>query len=411
MFEAPSLDPELSGCGLSIATAHGCWLSDVDGKRYFDGSGGSGAVNLGHGHPGVIRACHSQLDRALHLGWNIACDRRREFGARLSRFLPIPDARLLFCVTGAEAVEATLKVAHAATGGTWNVAFQNSYHGKISGALSVTWREDFRRHAIFGSPTLFAEIPDVGRNDDRIADLEEAIAVHSKQRGPPAAIVVEPVQCAEGVYEAKVSFLKALRRLADALGALLVFDEIYTGFGRLGRRFVAGPDSVLPDLLVVGKALGNGVPIAAVAGSEEVMATLPHGAHTSTFSAHPLGCAAGLAVLDVMEEGWVPGEAATNGLRLRRFLDGLTEEFAWIGPVRGTGLMLAFDCLTPGGHPAPACSKAFLHQAFVEGIVLRGGGRTGATIKLTPPLLIDEEAFEFLETALRNVAIRIDRSN
>ena len=391
-----------------MATATGCWLTDVHGRSHFDATAGSGAVNLGHAHPAVIAACERQLRRTLHLGWNIAIDIREDFARSLVAFSPIAEGQALFCVTGAEAIEAALKIAHAATGRHWSVAFESGFHGKTAGALSVTWREGFRRYsALRDTGTLFAALADEDSAAAALDALETSIAARARESGPPAAIVVEPVQCAEGVFVAGSAFLKGLRRLADRIQAVLIFDEIYTGFGRTGRCFVAGDETCLPDLLVVGKALGNGIPVSAVLGSRDIMSVLPPGAHSSTFAAHPLACAAGRAVLKTMADTQPWHSAARLGAVLRHRLAGISRASGRIGAPRGSGLMLAFECCDADGQPDPAAALSFLAEARAARLVLRGGGRSGATIKLTPPLTMDDGECAFLADTIATIADRL----
>lgn len=407
-YEASSLDPYFASGDLVVKSAKGCWLIDVNGRRVFDASGGSGAVNLGHGHPSVVAACHAQLEKVVHTGWNIATDTRQIASRKLAEFVPIHDASILFCVTGAEAIEAAIKVAFTATGRRWIVAFRHGYHGKTAGALSVTWRDDFRRYSpVDDRKTVFCDLPDEGAAEQGVAHVADVIERKRPTLGAPAAILIEPIQGAEGVYPAGASFLRGLRALADRLGALLIFDEIYTGFGRTGEKFVAGSDAGLPHILVLGKALGNGLPISAVIGSRALMEALPPGAHTSTFAAHPLACAAAVAVLDEMTaiEPW--HMAALIGNQLRDSLADLAARRPRLGAPRGCGLMLAFDCLDHSRSPDPGLASQFIRTARQAGLLLRGGGRSAATVKITPPLIMEDGEADFLLNTMATVAEKV----
>jgi 4-aminobutyrate aminotransferase/(S)-3-amino-2-methylpropionate transaminase len=408
-WEAPALDPRLVA-PVVVGAAAGCWLTDVHGVRYFDASAGSGAVNLGHGYPAVRAACHRQLDRLIHVGWNYATDVRDRLAESLAAFLPLDDPALLFCVTGAEAMEAALKVARAATGHSWVVAFENGYHGKTAGAASISFRSahsrytgEDRRHVLFAKPA------GDGDGDALLAALAADVRRRAALDGPPAAFVLEPIQGAEGIHPIADDFLRAVAKLAAEVGALLVFDEIYTGFGRTGTRFAAEGARVTPDLLVVGKALGNGLPIAAVAGSRALMEALPHGGHSSTFAAHPVSCAAACAVLEAMvaERPWEA--AARAGRRLMAHLQSLASG-GLITPPRGRGLMIGFDVRPAAGRPASDGARRFLQAAERRRLLARGGGVTGATIKITPPLLMSGEDEAFLHQAIADCVAALEET-
>lgn len=417
--EASSLDPGLlSTKEVIVSEAKGCWLFDASGHRYFDGSGGSGAVNLGHQYPAVIEALLKQTTRLLHTGWNLQSDVRTDAVNKLGAFSPYERCGVLLTVTGAEAIEAAIKIARAHTGRHVLVAFEHSYHGKTAGSLGVTWRKTFKKFNPDSNEIIFAHFPLLHREEDEsqpqacLEDLRTLTKRLGDEDRLPAAFMIEPVQASEGILPAGTAFLKGLLELAKSIGSLVVYDEIYTGFGRCGLRFYGSVEGLRPDLMVVGKALGNGLPISAVIGSEEVLEALPPGHHTSTFSGNPLCCAAARAVLDVMktEEPWLRADAI--GSVIKEALSELSNRYSFISQPRGEGLMLGFDCLDREGKPAPEITKALAREALHQKVILRYGGFQESTIKLTPPLLMNTLEVEFLLEALsRAVDAVAEREN
>ncbi|HEX2093836.1 MAG TPA: aminotransferase class III-fold pyridoxal phosphate-dependent enzyme, partial [Longimicrobiaceae bacterium] len=233
--EARSLDASsLSTGSVRVSRASGCWLFTEAGERFFDATGGSGAVNLGHQHPRVVAAIHRQADRLLHTGWNLRSTVRDALVEKLGHFSPYSPCGVLFTVTGAEGVEAALKIARAHTGRRTVVAFDRSYHGKTAGALAVTWRTDFRRFSPEAqeAPVRFIPypLPEEGSDSDAVVRaLEEVLAGAAAEGAPAAAVILEPVQAAEGFLPGGEPFLREVLRLARKHGAVSIFDEIITG--------------------------------------------------------------------------------------------------------------------------------------------------------------------------------------
>jgi acetylornithine/succinyldiaminopimelate/putrescine aminotransferase len=291
--------------------------------------------------------------------------------ARLAALLPAGLDVVYFTSSGAEAVEGALKTARKATGRTRLVAFDGGFHGDTFGALSVGGNATYRRPF---EPLL----PDVGFLP---FDDESALAAIDERT---AAVIVEPVQAEAGVRIPRPGFLPALRRRCDAAGALLVFDEVVTGFGRTGRLFAQAHWDVVPDLIVLAKALGGGLPLGAFVGRPEVMATLAHDpplAHVTTFGGHPLSCAAGLAALEVLLRDDLPARAATLGTRLRAALDALAGR-GGLAVVRGLGMLIGLEF----GDPA-ACAR-FAARAFRDGLILNWTLHSDVVVRLAPPLVL-----------------------
>jgi 4-aminobutyrate aminotransferase len=365
----------------------GCYLIDTSGKAYLDASAGSGAVNLGHQRREIVETLQRQAARLIHTGWNFDHPARHEVIAKLGQLVPYRDASVMGAVTGAEAIEVALKIARARTGRSDVLYFDNSFHGKTQGALAVTSNPRFRAHlprAVAGYPSCSLEGHGGDAGGLRRA-LEARFSALAAVGGLPAAAVIEPIQAAEGIYEVPRAALAALVEVCRERGVVSIFDEIYTGFGRTGAPFVADAE-LLPDLLVIGKALGNGLPISAVVGEAALVDRLGYAEHSSTFTFTPLSCAVASTVLDLhlAERPWE--NAAAVGARLTARLAELAASDGRVREIRGRGLMLAFDVVDRTGGAELA--SRLTRRLEDHGVLVRGGGRTGTTIKLTPPLTL-----------------------
>ncbi|RCJ42556.1 hypothetical protein A6770_34395 [Nostoc minutum NIES-26] len=393
-----------------FSSANGCWLLDSSGNRFFDATGGSGAINLGHQHPKVVEAGIIQLQKLIHTGCKLQSDVRVELVNKLRHFLPYEQYAVLFTVTGAEAIEAALKVARAYTGRKSIIAFERSYHGKTTGALMATWRQQIKAYSVFPSnavmrsPYPLLHLPDLNINSEFcLQALKQTIKQAFDSGNPPAAILIEPIQITEGVLPAGLEFLKGVIAIAKEAECLVVFDEIYTGFGRCGLPFYCSQQEIIPDLLVIGKALGNGFPISTTIGKPSIINALPAGVQTSTFSGHSLACAVSNTVLDVMLETKPWEQAALLGKQIMQLLTILAEQNHIISFPRGEGLAIGFDCLDIKGKLSPELTRAFTALALEKGLVLYSGGFENCTIKLTPPLLMVEEEISFLLDILSQI--------
>jgi len=390
--EAPGAEPPILW-----ETARGANVRDVDGNRYVDLTSGFGVAAVGHRHPRVVAAVRRQAGRLLHgLGDVHAHPLRVELAGRLVRLAPVDDPQVFFAASGAEAVEIALQTALAATGRPGIVAFEPSYHGLTLGALAVTSRPEFRapftsylhphtRRLPFGCPP---------------SALAAALAAGSLD-GQPGAVLVEPIVGREGVLPPPPGWLAAVAGLCRQAGALLVADEIFTGFGRTGRLFAVEGEGVRPDLLCCGKALGGGLPIAAVLARRplfRVWSTGSEALRTSTFLANPVACAAALAVLDVLEQERLPARAAELGSRLSARLAGWSERYPAVAAVRGRGLLWGIELRS---RQAAATWVAAARRC---GILLLAGGPDGNVAQLVPPLSIAEPqlagVLDVLETTL-----------
>ena len=372
--------------GLVVSHARGATVHDAGGRAYLDLLAGMGVANVGHAHPEVIAAIRAQAERHLHVMvyGEFVQEAQVRLAARLAGLLPPSLSVVYFTSSGAEAVDGALKTARKATGRTRFVAFAGGFHGDTWGALSVGGNPVYRRPF----EPLLAGV------DLLPFDEVEALAAIDERT---AAVIVEPVQAEGGVRIPRPGFLPALRRRCHEVGALLVFDEVVTGFGRTGRLFAHEHDAVVPDLLVLAKALGGGLPLGAFVGAPSLMATLardPPLAHVTTFGGHPLSCAGGLAALEVLLRERLPERAATLGAHMRRRLDALAGRGGLV-EIRGLGLLLGLEFAD-----AASCT-AFARRAWEEGLILNWTLHRDTVIRLAPPLVLtDDEA----ELALARIA-------
>ncbi|EHD22176.1 MULTISPECIES: aspartate aminotransferase family protein [Brenneria] len=387
-----------------------CHLFDERGQSFLDMTGGSGAVNLGHQHPDIVATLTSQAEKLIHTGWNIDNPFRHEMIARLAHFLPFPEASIMGAVTGAEAVEVAVKIARRKTRREPILYFSNSFHGKTQGALSVTSNGKFRDLLAIGlrdNPCFSLFSPDGQSNADSQAwglAFRQFLQDAKNKNQLPAAAIIEPIQAAEGIHVIPSSMLGEMVSACAEFGVLSIFDEIYTGFGRTGRPFVAS-QQVCPDLIVLGKSLGNGMPISAVAGSPDIIDVLGFSQHSSTFTFMPLACAVANAVLEVQKRDNIAERAARSGERFVERLRVLASRDGRISGIRGAGLMLAFDVAIPGSDSAAMVPLAAEvgDGLLKNGVIVRTGGIDGATVKITPPLTFVESHMDEFFSALDDV--------
>lgn len=315
---------------LDIVHAEGCYLTDRSGKRYLDLVAGLAVNNVGHRHPAVIAAIKDQCDRYLHVipYGEFIQEPQVRFAERLTGLLPEGLDCVYFVNSGTEAIEAALKLAKRITGRTGLVGCQKSYHGSTHGSLSITGNEQKK----FRSRPLLPDVRFMRFNDTHDLELIDA---------QTAGVVVEPIQGDAGVRVPDVAWLKALRTRCTQVGAMLIFDEVQTGFGRTGMPFAFQRSGVVPDILVLGKALGGGLPMGAFVASQARMHLFTHDpvlGHITTFGGHPLPCVAGHAALDVL----MHDDLSSNALRMGEQFKGHLVH-PKIEEVRGEGLMLAVE--------------------------------------------------------------------
>lgn len=362
---------------LIFVRGEGARLFDIEGREYLDCTSGHGVANLGHAHPRVAAAIAEQSTRLITLFETFCNDQRAELMQRITRLVPGLD-RVYLCNSGAEAVEASLKFARLLSGRVGIVAAKRAFHGRTFGALSATYNPKYRQ----GFEPLLAAFTHVPYNDPQA--LDQAV------NETTAAVILEAVQGEGGVYPAAAAYLQAARRICTERGALLIIDEVQTGFGRTGKMFAIEHSGVRPDLLACAKSLAGGVPMGAVLIGAQVKNLTP-GVHASTFGGNPLACAAAIAALQVIQEEDLPRQAAEKGDYLMSRLQRLSSPL--VRQVRGLGLMIGIELkrrVTPYLRALQERRILALHAGL-------------SVIRLLPPLVITYEQLDRLANALDEV--------
>ncbi|MCS6850174.1 MAG: acetyl ornithine aminotransferase family protein [Gemmataceae bacterium] len=396
---------------LVVARGSGAVIEDVDGNLFLDFTAGIAVTSTGHCHPSVTAAIRDQADKLLHMsGTDFYYAPQIDLAQRLAELAPGKSAkRVFFTNSGAEALEAALKLARWHTGRSRAVAFLGAFHGRTYGAMSLSGSKIVHRR---GFSPLVPDIHHVpfprgcqGCRDAAgcscVRQIEETLF---KRTAPPdevAAIFVEPIQGEGGYHVPPPGFLPALRQLCDKHGILLVADEVQTGMGRTGKLWAVDHWGVEPDIVCSAKGIASGMPLGAIIAREEVM-DWPPGSHASTYGGNPVSCRAALATLELLEREYI-ANAAQRGEQLRRGLMALQRRFPEIGEVRGLGLMMAMDICQPHApHDLdPARRDAIVQAAFHRGLLLLGCGESA--IRFCPPLCINAAQVDTALDILGNV--------
>jgi 4-aminobutyrate aminotransferase-like enzyme len=396
-------------------SARGSNVRDVDGNIFLDLTGAFGVSVAGHGNPAVLEEMRGQAERLVHgMGDVHPPARKVEFLEALARVAPWAESRAILGSSGSEAVEASLKTALMATGRPGILAFEGSYHGLTLGSLSVTEGEDFRgpfRERLYPG-VRFAPFPDPLRMGALAGSHSLAAVARGLEAGAGGdeigAVIVEPIQGRAGVRVPPTGFLRDLASLAREAGALLIFDEIFSGLGRTGSLFACLQEGVLPDLLCLGKGLGGGLPLSACIGPPEVMDAWPpsggEAIHTSTFLGHPLACAAGLSLLHELERGDLVSRSGRMGLEVIQGLQKGLAEVPEVVEVRGRGLFIGVEFANPESlAPLTGAAVAVTESALRRGILALPAGKAGNVLELSPPLVITGEQVEWVTRELGGI--------
>lgn len=381
------------------ASGEGALVTDVDGNRLIDLSSGIGVVNAGHAPKTVVEAVREQAGKGLHFSFNtLPYEPYVALCEALNRLAPVPGpAKSFLANSGAEAVENAVKIARAFTGRQGVVCFDHAFHGRTYLAMTLTAKAKPYKtgFAPFNAEVYRAPFPYPYRGvspDEAYAQFEQ---VALSQVGPSnlAAVILEPVLGEGGFLPAAPAFLKKVRAFCDRHGAVLIADEIQSGFGRTGTLFACEQLGVEPDLLVSAKGLGSGLPISAVTGKAGIMDAPIEGAIGGTFGGNPVSCAAALATIALFESGGVLPRAKALGETLDRTLRSWKERFPVIGDVRGLGPMLAIELVkSPAAkEPHPDAVKALAKRCYERGVVTLSAGTFGNCLRLLPPLVITDE--------------------
>jgi 4-aminobutyrate aminotransferase len=392
---------------LVAETGSGCVITDVDGNRFLDFAAGIAVCSTGHRHPKVVEAIKAQADRLIHIAATDFYEPRYlELTEHLARIAPFAEAARVFLTnSGTEAVEGAIKLARHHTHRAGLIAFEGAFHGRTMGALSLT-NSKIKQRAGFGPllPMVYhAPYPRIrswkeGSGGDGSAELEvlrRTILGRLIAPDDVAAIVIEPIQGEGGYFPAPASFLRGLREICDEHGILLVADEVQSGMGRTGRWWAIQHAGIEPDIVTTAKGIASGMPLGAFIARDSVM-TWSAGAHGSTFAGNPICAAAGQATMELIEGGLMEN-AARMGARLRSGIEQVASQHGGVRDIRGVGLMLGVEFAT---HEA---ANAVEQRAFERGLLVLECGE--ATIRLCPPLIVDEEA---VDTAVRLFGEAVD---
>jgi 4-aminobutyrate aminotransferase len=405
---------------LVAARGLGPVVEDADGNRYLDFAAGIAVVATGHCHPEVVTAIKTQAERLLHIcATDFYYENLVALAEGLARHAPGPGPwRVFFANSGAEVVEAAIKLARLRTGRAKIVAFYGAFHGRTYGALSLTASKPVQRKGygpllpeVLHSHYAYCYRCPVNREPKtcRVECLDLLTQTMFGSTVDPrevAAVIVEPVQGEGGYVVPHPGFLKRLREVTREHGILLIADEVQCGMGRTGRFFASQHFGLEPDLITVAKGIASGMPLGALIGRADVM-QWESGGHGSTFGGNPVSVAAALATLRLLEGGLVANAEAVGALLMGRLRDRLASHPA-VGDIRGLGLMIGVEIVERGREPAPELRERILQEAFRRGLLLLGCGKS--TIRLAPPLVIDGEDAEIaatiLEESVRTVAGR-----
>lgn len=355
-----------------LTKGKGCWLYDVEGKRYLDMVAGIATVAIGHSHPVFIKKVEEQLRNLVHVSNLYYTIPQIELAEKLKEITGMD--KFFFCNSGTEAVEGALKFARKVTGKKRFLAFNGSFHGRTMGSLSVTWKEKFRKPF---EPLLDAEFAEYNNPDieKHIRDI--------------AAVIVEPVQGEAGVFPAEKDFMKEIFRLRDEYGFVVIFDEVQTGFGRTGKWFAKDHYGFRPDIMTMAKAMGSGFPIGGIGVTEEVALRLEASEHASTFGGNPLACSASLATIEIIEKE----NLIQNSEKMGRYLRKRLEEVEYVDSTRGLGLMT--------GAKAEKANE-IVEKAIQKGLLINNTSEE--SLRFVPPLNISKEEVDYCTEILNSLS-------
>jgi 4-aminobutyrate aminotransferase len=392
---------------LVVERGSGAVIRDVDGNLFLDFTAGIAVASTGHCHPHVVAAIKDQADKLLHMsGTDFYYEPQIDLSQRLAEGGPGTSAkRVFFTNSGAEALEAALKLARWHTGRSRAVAFFGAFHGRTYGAMSLSGSKLVHRrgfsplvpdihHVPYPRGCHGCDAPDAGC--ECVRNIEDTLFRRTAPPEEVAAVFVEPIQGEGGYYVPPRGFLPALREMCTRNGILLVADEVQSGMGRTGKMYAVEHWGVEPDIICLAKGIASGMPLGAIIARDEVM-DWPSGSHASTFGGNPVSCRAALATLDLLHAGYMVN-AAERGEQLKKRLLDLQKRYSEIGEVRGLGLMVAMD-VVKSREPysfAPALRDAVVEAAFRSGLLLLGCGESA--LRFCPPLCITAEQ---VETAVR----------
>jgi 4-aminobutyrate aminotransferase/(S)-3-amino-2-methylpropionate transaminase len=387
------------------AKASNAEIWDEEGKRYIDFASGIAVTNTGHNHPKITAAVKAQLDNFSHVCYQVTPYKSYiELAEKLNELAPGPTPKkTIFLSTGAEAVENAIKIARAATGRPGVIAFSGAFHGRTMMGMALTGKVVPYKVGFGPFPGDIYHVPFpapyLGISEEQSLAALQNLFKADVEPARVAAIIIEPVQGEGGFYAASPEFMQALRALCDEHGILLICDEIQTGFARTGKMFASEYAGVEPDLMTVAKAMAGGFPISGVIGKAEIMDAPAPGGLGGTYGGSPLGCVAGLAVLDIIKEEKLCARANEIGARIVQRLEVFRQSDTGIGEIRTFGAMTAMELIKDGDRTKadPERTKKIVSEARKRGLLLLSCGVRGNVIRFLTPLTIE---FDILDEGL-----------
>ncbi|MGM7634114.1 4-aminobutyrate--2-oxoglutarate transaminase [Bacillus sp. Hm123] len=395
------------------AKAEGALITDVDGNTFIDFVGAIGTMNVGHGHPKVKEAIHKQVDEYIHPGFNVMMyEPYIELCEKLIDLAPGDhEKQAILFNSGAEAVENAVKVARKYTKRTGVISFSRAYHGRTLLTMTMTskvkpYKYEFGPFApeVYKAPFPYTYRRPEGTTEEQYVDSVigqfEDFFVNDVAPESVAAVIMEPVQGEGGFIPAPQKFIEAVYAICKKHGILFIADEIQTGFGRTGKQFAIEHFGIVPDLMTVSKSMAAGVPISGLIGRKEVMEAASPGELGGTYSGSPLGCAAALAVIDIIEEEKISERGAVLGQLVMDRLNQLAEKYEAIGEIRGLGSMVAVELVKDRTtkEPNKELTNAIITEANNRGLLIISAGAYGNVLRFLMPLVItDEQVAEGLE--------------
>ncbi len=383
---------------IEVVAADGSYITAADGRRYLDFAVGIAVSNLGHQPPAVKRAMLEQLDKFWHAGATFRYETIVHAAERLARVTPQGIDSFVFMNSGAEAVETAVKLARKTSGRQGIMTFRGGFHGRSMGAVSYTtskakYRQGY--HPLVGSvftsafPRPYRWGVSQEEADERaLFELEEKFR-HEITPEEIACFLIEPMQGEGGYYPAGKAFMTALREIADEHGILIVADEVQSGFGRTGTWFTIDQYDVRPDILVMGKAIANGIPLSAVGASKELLDSWPPGSHGTTYGGNPIACAAAAATIETLADV-IPQVPKVSDHAFDRWNE-IAAEHPTIGDVRGLGLMIGVELVSGERTPSAEALRFVKRFAQDEGMLILSCGPDGNVIRFIPPLNVSLE--------------------
>ena len=396
---------------IEIVEGKGSWVTAADGRRYLDFACGIATTNMGHRPDSVVAAAQAQLNKLWHAGGSFLYEPIVSAAEKIVKVAPDGIDKVLFMNSGAEAVEASVKLARKVSGRQGIITFRGGFHGRTMGSVTYTtskakYRQGY--HPLL--PSVFVTpFPHPYRwgmsqeeaNAYALRELEFKFK-HEVTPGEIAAFLVEPLQGEGGYYPASHDFIHALRAIADEHGILLILDEVQTGFGRTGDWFTSQVYDVRPDILIMGKAIANGLPLSAVGASSAIFDAWPSGSHGTTFGGNPVSCAAAGANVDALSEV-IPGVHRLSGYAFARWNE-IKERHRTVGDIRGLGLMIGIELVSEGNVPDTEAFPAIGRYAFEAGMFILNCSPDGNVIRFIPPLNVSQDdldrGIDILEDAI-----------